>query len=210
MVIYDAAHGYGVNYKGQSLFNYGDVSTCSFHATKIFHTGEGGALICKDQQLKERFYSNHNFGHDGPEKFHGVGINAKMSELQASMGLCVLPYMEKIFSSRKQVVDHYNDNLKFKNFRKIKIRQDTKWNYSYYPIIFESEEHLLRVLKIFNSEEISPRRYFYPSLNTLDYVDYVKMEISESISKRILCLPLYVNLPQEKLDMICTILNNYE
>ena len=95
-VIYDAAHGFGVKYKNKSLFNYGDVSTCSFHATKLFHTGEGGALFCKDKELMHQLYYHHNFGHNGPESFYGLGINAKMSELQAAMGLAVLPYMEEI------------------------------------------------------------------------------------------------------------------
>lgn len=209
-VIYDAAHAFGVKYNGQSLFNYGDVSTCSFHATKIFHTGEGGAIICKDNELKERLYYNHNFGHDGPEKFHGLGINAKMSELQASMGLTVLPHIHEIFASRKKVVDYYRANLNYRNFKKIKIREGTDWNYSYFPIIFDSEEELLNIIEKLNKEGIVPRRYFYPSLNTLNYVEYTEMKISESISKRILCLPLFVGLPEEKLGVICTILNNGE
>src|SRR6476620_8557716 len=106
-VIYDAAHAFGVNYNGKSVFDYGDVSTCSFHATKLFHTGEGGALFCNDADLHHKMYFSHNFGHNGPLDFYGLGINGKTSELQAAMGLTVLPYMDKIINSRKTVVDFY-------------------------------------------------------------------------------------------------------
>ena len=189
-VIYDAAHGFGVKYKNKSLFNYGDVSTCSFHATKLFHTGEGGALFCKDKELMHQLYYHHNFGHNGPESFYGLGINAKMSELQAAMGLAVLPYMEEILVKRKSIVKGYDNSLDFNYIKKIKIRKGTEWNYSYYPVIFEKEEQLLKVQTALNSKEIYPRRYFYPSLNHLPYVKDIEMPVSENISKNILCLPL--------------------
>lgn len=111
-VIYDAAHCFGVKYKGKSIFEYGDISTCSFHATKIFHTGEGGAIFCKDQELFHQMYYSHNFGHNGPLDFHGLGINGKISELQAAMGLAVLPYMESIFNGRREAVEMYRKLLK--------------------------------------------------------------------------------------------------
>ena len=207
-VIYDAAHCFGVEYKGQSIFNYGDVSTCSFHATKIFHTGEGGAFFCNDVQLKKKMYYSHNFGHNGQEDFHGVGINAKMSELQAAMGLSVLPLMQKIFASRKRIVNHYNEHLNLKELSKIKIRDDTNWNYSYYPIIFESEANLLKAQVLLNESSIFPRRYFYPSLNTLNYIDEISMPISESIASRVMCLPLYYELEYLEITNICSIINN--
>ena len=206
-VIYDAAHGFGVNYKGKSLFNYGDVSTCSFHATKLFHTGEGGALFCKNEKLMQQLYFHHNFGHNGPEKFEMLGVNAKMSELQAAMGLAVLPYMEEIITKRQVVVNTYNDQLKFRDFRKLKIREGTGWNYSYYPIIFEEESKLLKVKDALLEEGINPRRYFYPSLHQLPYVDQVDMSISESISKRILCLPLSASLEASTVIKIVKIIN---
>lgn len=206
-VIYDAAHCFGVSYKGKSIFNYGDVSTCSFHATKIFHTGEGGAIFAKDTDLHNKLYYSHNFGHDGPLKFHGLGINAKMSELQAALGLTVLPYMDTILNERKKVVDFYNAHLDFSKLQSLKIRQNTSWNYSYYPVIFESEEQLLRIENVLNENKIFPRRYFYPSLNTLEYTIGKKMPISESISSRILCLPLFVGLQQKDAETIITIIN---
>jgi len=206
-VIYDAAHCFGVEYKGESLFNYGDVSTCSFHATKIFHTGEGGAFFCKDEELNHKLFYSHNFGHKTATDFHGVGINAKMSELQAAMGLSVLTYITKIFEERKKVVEFYNLNLNFDKIIKMKIRENTEWNYSYYPIILENEEHLLEIMEKLNDKGIMPRRYFHPSLNTLNYVERKSMPIAESISRRILCLPLYVGLQQTDLETIVALIN---
>ena len=208
-VIYDAAHCFGVKYLGQSIFNFGDVSTCSFHATKIFHTGEGGAFFCKDEDLNQQLYFSHNFGHNGPAEFKDVGINAKMSELQAAMGLSVLPYIHDIFESRKMAVDYYNEHLNFNFLKCLSIRKGTEWNYSYYPVIFETEEHLLLVLKKLSDLNIYPRRYFYPSLNTLDYIENrAQMDISESISKRILCLPLFSGITEDVLDDIIRMINS--
>jgi dTDP-4-amino-4,6-dideoxygalactose transaminase len=206
-VIYDAAHCFGVTYKGESVFNYGDLSTCSFHATKLFHTGEGGAIFCKDEKLYKELFYRHNFGHNGLLDFFGVGINAKMSELQAAMGLTVLPHMEHIIEERKKVVDFYNSQLDFSKLQQLKIREHTEWNYSYYPVIFKSEELLLKALEKMMDNNIIPRRYFNPALNTLDYVDYKSMPIAEDISKRVLCLPLYVGLKEKDLQLIVNLIN---
>jgi dTDP-4-amino-4,6-dideoxygalactose transaminase len=206
-VIYDAAHCFGVEYKGQSIFNYGDVSTCSFHATKIFHTGEGGAFFCNNIELEKKLFYSHNFGHNGPEDFHGVGINAKMSELQAAMGLTVLPYIHEIFANRKKIVNYYNENLNFNQLSKLLIREDTDWNYSYYPVIFQTEKELLKVLKSLNEAGVFPRRYFYPSLNKLNYVPEISMKISESIASRVMCLPLYSDLSLNDVKRICILLD---
>jgi len=206
-VIYDAAHAFGVTYNGTSIFEYGDVSTCSFHATKLFHTGEGGALFAKDEDLQHKLFYSHNFGHDGPLAFHGLGINGKISELQAAMGLTVLPYMETILAGRKRVVDFYNQNLDLSQVQTLKIRENTQWNYSYYPVVFKDEATLLRVQKSLNEMQIFPRRYFYPSLNTITYLKGEKMTISENIASSILCLPLYVELNNNELQKIVSILN---
>ncbi|MDN3676702.1 DegT/DnrJ/EryC1/StrS family aminotransferase [Flavobacterium paronense] len=206
-VIYDAAHCFGVVFNGKSIFDYGDVSTCSFHATKLFHTAEGGAMFTNDVDLQHKLFYSHNFGHNGPLDFHGMGINGKISELQAAMGLAVFPYMETILSDRKKIVDYYNQHLNFSKLQAIKIRNSTNWNYSYYPVIFESEEQLLLVEKELNDHQISPRRYFCPSLNTIDYVNGESMPISESIAKRVLCLPLYAGLPLVDLNRIVVLIN---
>lgn len=208
-VIYDAAHAFGVTYNGKSIFEYGDVSTCSFHATKLFHTGEGGALFCNDIDLRHKMFYSHNFGHNGPIDFFGLGINGKISELQAAMGLAVFPYMNSILKGRKEVVNYYDNNLNFKKLQKLKIRENTQWNYSYYPVIFESEAVLLQVQKALNEQEIFPRRYFYPSLNKIKYVNGNEMPISESIASRVLCLPLYVGLEYADFFRICNILNKH-
>ena len=206
-VIYDAAHCFGVTYHGKSLFNYGDVSTCSFHATKLFHTGEGGAMFAKDAHLQNQLFYSHNFGHSGPLAFHGVGINGKISELQAALGLAVFPYMKTILSERKKVVEFYNAHLDFTKLRKLKIRENTEWNYSYYPVIFESEAVLLQVQQNLNNALIFPRRYFYPSLNTIEYAKGPAMPHSEDIASKVLCLPLYVGLKLSELEKICLHIN---
>lgn len=205
-VIYDAAHCFGVEYDNKSIFEFGDVSTCSFHATKLFHTAEGGAMFTKNKELQHQLFYSHNFGHDGPLAFHGLGINGKISELQAAMGLAVFPYMEEILVERKKVVDLYDTLLDFSKFKKLKIRENTKWNYSYYPVILESEEQLLQVQKRMNDNQIFPRRYFYPSLNTIPYVQNTPMPISEDTAKRILCLPLYVGLSKNEIEKIASII----
>jgi dTDP-4-amino-4,6-dideoxygalactose transaminase len=207
-VIYDAAHCFGVKYNGKSIFEYGDVSTCSFHATKLFHTGEGGAIFCNDEALRDKIFYSHNFGHNGPLDFHGLGINGKISELQAAMGLAIFPSISSILKTRQEVVNYYDDNLKFIKLKKITIRNNSEWNYSYYPIFFESEDNLLNIQRNLNSENIFPRRYFFPSLNTLNYVLKYNNPISESISKRILCLPLYKDIGIDNLQLIVSLINN--
>jgi dTDP-4-amino-4,6-dideoxygalactose transaminase len=206
-VIYDAAHCFGVQYQGKSIFEYGDVSTCSFHATKLFHTGEGGAMFANDPDLQKQLFYSHNFGHKGHLDFHGLGINGKMSELQAAMGLAVFPYIESIIEQRKYVIDYYNGHLDFSKLKKLEIRENTNWNYSYFPVIFETEERLLQVQQALNEKNIFPRRYFYPSLNTIAYTNGKEMPIAESVSSRVMCLPLYVGLELMELEQIVLLIN---
>lgn len=206
-VIYDAAHSFGVRYRGKSIFNYGDVSTCSFHATKLFHTGEGGALFFSDSADYDRLFYSHNFGHNGPHEFVGVGTNAKMSELQAAMGLAVLPYMDRILSERRTIVNYYDNHLIWGTLRTFTIRDNTEWNYSYYPVIFQSEAQLLVAEAALQKANIFPRRYFYPSLNTVQFTLGETMPVSEQIASAILCLPLYAGLSLEDAARIVNILN---
>lgn len=206
-IIYDGAHAFGVKYKNKSLLEYGDISSLSFHATKLFHTVEGGGLITKSDELIHKISYLMNFGHKGQDAFWGVGINAKNSEFHAAMGLCNLKYIDKICELRKNVTDIYDGFLlDNNNIKKQKVRDNTDYNYSYYPLIFESEEVLLRIQTELNKNNIFPRRYFYPSLNTLNYVDPQNLPISENISKRILCMPLYPELNKINIEMICTII----
>lgn len=209
-VIYDSAHCFGVKYKGKSIFEYGDVSTCSFHATKLFHTGEGGAIFCKDPDLYHSIFYSHNFGHKNQLDFYGLGINGKISELQAAMGLAVWPYISDIQAKRKKVVETYMLNLITKNIQHLRLRNDTSWNYSYFPVVFKTEKKLLKVQDELNKAGIFPRRYFFPSLNNLTYLKNTNpCEVSQQIASRILCLPLFHELTENDVELISNIVNSH-
>jgi dTDP-4-amino-4,6-dideoxygalactose transaminase len=208
-VIYDAAHAFGVKYKGESILNYGDVSILSFHATKVFHTIEGGALIINDDKLYDKAKRLINFGITGPETIEGIGINAKMNEFQAAMGLCVLDDLEDIILKRERNFKLYYEAFKEKESIKLQgHNNDCSYNYSYFPILFKDEQVLLKVKEALNDEDIFPRRYFYPSLDTLDYLESSPMEISNNVSGRILCLPLDNQLERETVLGIIRIIEN--
>jgi dTDP-4-amino-4,6-dideoxygalactose transaminase len=193
-VIYDGAHAFGTNYKLKSIFSYGDICTTSFHATKLFHSVEGGAVFCKDKVIYEKILKMRNFGHAGPEKFKGVGINGKNSELHAAMGIVNLRHIDKILSKRKKLTQNYDDLIQGLNLTKQEICQYSDYNYAYYPVLFENQEVLLNVVEDLNSNGIFPRRYFYPSLSSLKYVPDSLTPISDDIASRILCLPFYHDL----------------
>ncbi|MBT9393957.1 DegT/DnrJ/EryC1/StrS family aminotransferase [Hymenobacter sp. NST-14] len=208
-VIYDAAHAFGVTYKDNSVLNHGDISTLSFHATKLFHTVEGGAIITNDDELAHRISYMRNFGHNGPEAFWGVGINGKSSEFHAAMGLCVLPKVDELILRRRELSERYDAHLVSTGVRRPRIQEHTtRYNYSYYPTVMPSEEVLLAVRDALNAADIIPRRYFYPSLNTLEYTGHQPAPVSEEISTRVLCLPLYYELTDEEVDTICAILKS--
>ena len=189
------------------FFDYGDVSSCSFRATKLFHTGEGGAMFANNAELHRKLFYHHNFGHKGKDDFYGIGINAKISELQAAMGLAVLPHLDFIIERRKAAVSIYKKELEKDAVQYMHIREATEWNYSYFPVILHSEEILNSVLEELNENNIYPRRYFYPSLNTLEYIEKSKMPHSENISKRILCLPLSHEIEFGVIEFISAIIN---
>lgn len=206
-VIYDAAHAFGVRYKGKSILNYGNISTLSFHATKLFHTIEGGAVITDDDALAHKISYMRNFGQEGPEKFWGIGINAKNCELHAAMGLCILPKIGEIIDRRKILCGLYDDSLSdLDSVTRPTIRDGLDYNFSYYPIILPSEEVLFAVQRELGAEQIFPRRYFYPSLNKLDYYVGQSAPVSEDISRRIMCLPLYHDLAESDVARIAEII----
>lgn len=205
-VIYDAAHCFGTTYKGRSIFEYGDISTTSFHATKLFHTTEGGAVITKDAALLKKMAFLRNFGHNGPENFEGMGVNGKNSEFHAAMGLCNLRYIDQNLLSRKTQKAYYDKALTALKVEHLEIQQGADWNASYYPIIFPTEEQLLKAVKALNDNWVYPRRYFYPSLNKLTYLPPSEAPVSEAISGRVLCLPMFHELKQEDIDLIARIL----
>jgi dTDP-4-amino-4,6-dideoxygalactose transaminase len=207
-VIYDAAHAFGVNYKGKSLFAYGDVSTCSFHATKVFHTIEGGAIISNHPELDREFHLLRAFGHQGDETYEYAGINGKNSEFHAAMGLCNLPHVSEIIAARKEIFGWYDAKLNFEVLQKPVLANDMDYNYAYYPVVFPSEAVMRKVQAALNEVEIIPRRYFYPSLNTLAFMPrQISCPVSEDISLRVLSLPLYVGLAREDVDRISKIIN---
>lgn len=205
-VIYDGAHAFRVQYKGQSLFNYGDISICSFHATKIFHTIEGGGIFANNEDVSKKVDLIKRFGHNQDDHIM-LGLNAKASEFQAAMGLTNLKHLESIIEGRKRVTDLYNQLLDDR-FGKPILRQDTSPNYAYYPLILSNEAELLDVVARLEENDIFPRRYFYPSLNKLPYIDNPRAcPVSEDIAGRIICLPLYPELEESDVIKICGVMN---
>jgi len=206
-VIYDGAHAFGVKINGKSIFEFGDISTCSLHATKLYHSGEGGLVITKDPKLLKRIAYIRNFGFNGPEAFAELGINGKNSEFHAAMGLANLKYIDLIHENRKKICERYDEKLSgFKAIKQFWYNQSSQ-NYAYYPIVLESEELLYKCIEALKSNEIFVRRYFYPSLSkVLPYLKPIEMEITDDIAKRVMCLPLYYDLSIEEVDLICRLL----
>jgi dTDP-4-amino-4,6-dideoxygalactose transaminase len=205
-VIYDAAHCFGTLYKGKSIFCYGDISTTSFHATKLFHTVEGGAVFSENQEIIKRIQFMRNFGHNGPEKFDGVGINGKNSEFHAAMGICNLKHVADILERRRLQSLYYHELLNGCDAQLIRVQEKCAFNHAYYPVVFRSEEVALRVKLKLETDHIFPRRYFYPSLSHLNYVNSFVTPISDDVSSRILCLPIYYALKKADQDRIVQII----
>ncbi|MAA79116.1 MAG: aminotransferase DegT [Deltaproteobacteria bacterium] len=191
-VIYDGAHAFGVQHLGRSLLDFGDISTTSFHATKLLSSGEGGAVFANGS-TKERLQSIRFFGHDPEKNIIDTGCNGKMTELHAALGLINLPLVPSILQKRKAIYQQYrsilDDKVRYQHF------SENAYNFSYMPIILDSEKQLLRVIEELNANNVFPRRYFYPSLNTVNAVkEYTPCPISEDISSRIMTLPSYHDL----------------
>ena len=210
-VIYDAAHCFGTEYKGKSIFSYGDVSTTSLHATKVIHSVEGGMIFSNSAELLGKMAFMRNFGHDGPEKYAEIGINGKNSEFHAAVGLAVLNDAPAILAKRKEQFDYYKENLTGLDARIPVVQEYCEPNFSYFPLIFSSREALVEAKTSLEAVQIYPRRYFYPSLDTLDYLDNKDNTCPKSrdVSSRILCLPLFHEMTVEVQDTIInTLLKN--
>ncbi len=202
-VIYDAAHAFGVKYKGESLLKWGDAATLSFHATKVFHTIEGGAIVFKRKEDLEKAKRLISFGITGPDTIEELGINAKMNEFQAAMGLAVLDDMKFINTARERVSKNYEACLSGKFQFQLQHSEASK-NYAYIPIVFKSEEELEATVMRLRALQINPRRYFYPSLEQLNIFSDVKCPVSFSLAKRILCLPIFAELePASIISALC-------
>lgn len=202
-VIYDAAHAVGVNYKGRPLLEYGDISATSFHATKLLNTAEGGGCITRDSALHEKLKRIRFFGHNDAKEVVEDGFNGKLTEVHAALGLANLKYLDEVAADRKRKYLLYKNKLSQKTTLSFQKIRDNACNYSYFPVIFESEQQLLKIEKILNDQAIYPRRYFYPSINTYSKImPYQPMKHSEDIASRILCLPLYWKLEESKIEEI--------
>ncbi|MCC6937011.1 MAG: DegT/DnrJ/EryC1/StrS family aminotransferase [Flavobacteriales bacterium] len=209
-VIYDAAHAFDVEYKGKSILAYGDASTLSFHATKLFHTVEGGAVILHDEEADKRLRLLRSFGHVGDEHF-SLGMNAKMSEVHAAMGMAVLPHVRAIVEQRALVAGRYNDRLEELGLERPILPDGASYNHAYYPLFVDNRGLRDRIVDSLGAEKIFLRKYFYPSLNALPYVSYRAMPRSESAADRVLCLPFYPELDERDQDRIavqlCAVIN---
>ena len=206
--VYDAAHCFGVKFKNKSILNFGDLSVLSFHATKLFHTIEGGAIISNSDSLAGKIRTMINFGLEEEHNVLDVGTNTKMNEFEALMGLSVLQNIKSIIQDRKHNWNYYHDEL-IDLVEFPEPPEHTEWNYSYVPVVFRSSKELLQVKDKLNRNEIYPRRYFYPSLNTLRYIhSKTNCSIAQDLSQRILCLPTYYKIGDENLSGISKIIKN--
>jgi dTDP-4-amino-4,6-dideoxygalactose transaminase len=209
-VIYDAAHCFGTLYKGKSIFNYGDLSVCSLHATKLMHSIEGGLMFSNNNELKEKIASYRNFGHEGYENFRGLGTNGKNSEFHAAMGLCVLEHFSSILAKRISQCEIYDGLLEGLSIARPSVDENCLSNRAYYPIIFETQEKCLKAKSSLEKQGVFGRRYFYPSLSSLPYVKKQNTPVADDIASCILCLPLYDTLEYDEQKMICDVLLNTE
>lgn len=213
-VIYDAAHTFGVKYKGKGIGSYGDVSCFSFHATKVFNTIEGGAVCFKDKDFGLDIYRLKNFGIRGPETVDGVGANAKMNEFCAAMGICNLRHIDEEIAKRKAVTQRYREHLEGIDGMQLNpIQKDVVPNYSYFPIVIDEKVFGASRNEVFEKLAeygIGARKYFYPLTNTFDCFhgkyDANLTPVALHISKRVLTLPLYADLALEDVDRICEII----
>lgn len=213
-VIYDAAHTFGVRYKGRGIGDFGDVSCFSFHATKVFNSIEGGAVCYHDKEFGETLYNLKNFGIRGPERVEAVGANAKMNEFCAAMGLCNLRHVKEEIEKRKAVVERYRSHLVgIDGIQLNPFQKDVEPNYAYFPVIFDEKSFGTSRNEIFDAlgeQGIIARKYFYPLTNNFECFhgkyDVNATPVALHISKRVLTLPLYADLALEDVDRICEII----
>ncbi len=206
-VIYDAAHAMATDFQGSSVLDHGDISALSFHATKLFNTVEGGACVTNDNDLAERVRRMRFFGFDSQKEIVDEGMNAKMTEVSAGLGLANLKHLDKVRSNRREKYMLYRNLLSECGFLNFQKYDSEEYNYSYFPVLFESEEILLKVKERLESNNVFPQRYFYPSLNTVSiFQPQSKLPVAERVAKTVLCLPLYDTLPDESIREICRLI----
>lgn len=213
-VIYDAAHVFGVKYKGESIANYGDISMFSFHATKVFNTIEGGALVYNDSNKRRLLERLKNFGIVDADHVDEVGTNAKMNEFSAAMGICNLRHIDEEIEKRKKVYEKYIERLDgIEGLTVSKIQKDIIPNYAYFPVIFDRElfgKDRNEVMEKLAKENIFTRKYFYPLISDYEcyrnLYDSTKTPVAKKISNSVLTLPMYADLSIEDVNRICDII----
>ena len=206
-VIYDAAHAMSVDYSGKSVLDYGDISCVSFHATKLFNTCEGGACVTKDKKLAARIRRLRFFGFDEEKEIVDDGMNAKMTEVSAALGLANLPHLDAVRRNRREKYGHYQHLLSEHPHIQFQQFDPECYNFSYMPVLLNSEEKLLNVLEKLNDGNIFPRRYFYPALHKMSVFENTHLPVAEAVARRVLCLPLYDQLSVENIERICETLS---
>lgn len=203
-VIYDGAHAIGSTIDNRSILEFGDITATSLHATKLLNTAEGGGCISMDSEIHEKLKRIRFFGHDSSYDVVEDGFNGKMTEVHAALGLANLKYHNQVLDDRKRKYQLYLEKLSDIESICFQENKTGNPNYSYMPVIFESEEILIKIESELNKQNIFPRRYFSPSVNTFsNVVDYQACPVSEDISDRILCLPLYYDLDVSDIERIC-------
>lgn len=210
-VVYDAAHAFGVTYKGVSSACFGDISMYSFHATKVFNTIEGGALCYQNDDYVQVLNDLKNFGIHAPESTPYIGGNAKMNEFQAAMGLCNLRHFDRELIKRKRVFEQYQDFLgNMDGIRILQPQKDVVPNYAYFPVVFdEYKYHRDQVFDRLAQNNIIARKYFYPITNELECYQHLSKDntpIAKRLSETVLCLPMYADLRDEDIEKICKII----
>lgn len=207
-VIYDGAHAFGTRVGGKSVLAYGDISTTSYHATKIFHTVEGGSLHTNDPELYKRLRLLRTMGQVN-EDFHVPGLNAKNSEMHAAMGMANLPYFDEIMAQREHQWWRYHELLSGTSVRLAKVPEGIEYNHAYFPAVFGSEAELLRVRDLLNSFNVFPRRYFRPASTTLPFIGKRgECPVAEGLADRVLCLPLYHGLEDATIERIALVIKH--
>lgn len=214
-VIYDAAHAFGVNYKGESLLKHGDLSVLSFHATKVFNTFEGGAIVCPDAKTKSRIDDLKNFGYNGEVTVIAPGINAKMNELQAAFGLLQLKHIAKAIDRRREIDAQYRKKLSsISGVMCPPVPADTIYNYAYFPILIEKDYPISRdeLNDKLRRHKIFPRRYFYPLISEFPMYRGLlsahrdNLPVATNLADQVLCLPIYPDLDNESITRIVSII----
>ena len=208
-VIYDGAHAFGGRVHGRSLLSYGDLTTCSFHATKLFHTVEGGAIVTNDEALARKIWLCKSFGHIGDEYFT-LGVNGKNSELHAAMGLCNLPRVAGFIEQRRALAALYRQELAGLPLQFPEpCEESLEYNHAHFPVLFDAESRLLRVKAGLAAQMVNTRRYFFPSLNQLPYLTGALCPVSEDTARRVLCLPFYQELTFDQVRWISRLVRNF-